>query len=152
MSVVGFRHAFAQAVKIQASPGLNVEVAPPHVIALLKMIAYLDRPGERGRDLGDIAHLLEYYVDDDDDRRWSGEVPGGELDFEDVSSYLLGRDLGPLLDADERAHVLQFVEAVSRQPVISAMIDRAPVLWQRHEYLALRRLENFRRGLDESTP
>jgi len=147
MSVVGFRHVFEHATEIGVSDGVVIRVAQPHVIALLKMIAYLDRPAERGRDLADIAFLLEAYVGDDDERRWSDEVFGAQLDFEDVPSYLLGRDLAHLLDSTERAAVLRFLDAVTEPQTMGRFVREAPPSWQRHEDTSSKRLAAFRIGL-----
>jgi predicted nucleotidyltransferase len=46
MSLVGFRLALERCAPKQMGPGLTVPVAPLDVIVLLKMVAYLDRPGE----------------------------------------------------------------------------------------------------------
>jgi predicted nucleotidyltransferase len=147
MSVVGFRHVFEHTTKTRVSDGVVVDVAQPHVIALLKMVAYLDRPAERGRDLADIAFLLERYVDDDDERRWSDEVLAAGPDFEDVPSYLLGRGLGPLLDSTERAAVLRFLDVVTDPRTMGRLIRQAPPSWQKDQATASKRLAAFRSGL-----
>jgi predicted nucleotidyltransferase len=148
MNMVGFRHVFEHTTEIEVSDGGVVRVAQPHVIALLKTIAYLDRPAERGRDLADIAFLLEHYVDDDDGRRWSDEVLTAGPDFEDVPSYLLGRDLGALLSSTERAVVLTFLDTVTDPQTIGRMVRQAPPSWHRHEDTPSKRIAAFRRGLD----
>ena len=56
------------------------------------MAAYLDRPTERLRDLEDIAHLLESYVDDSSPRFWDDALAWGEDD--QAPAYLLGLDIG----------------------------------------------------------
>ena len=60
------------------------------------MVSYLDRPHDRERDLNDIANLMEGYIADDDERRWSGEV-NGDVDYDSVSAFLLGRDMASVL-------------------------------------------------------
>lgn len=61
MSVVGFCLALERRLPIAIAPDLTIDVAPLAAVALLKMVAYQDRPHDRERDLEDIGHLLEEY-------------------------------------------------------------------------------------------
>lgn len=106
MNLTGVELAFAHAVTHELH-GHLLAIAPPPVIAILKMVAYLDRPPERQRDLKDLAHLLEEYVGPDDDRRFD-EGLGLDLDFELVPAYLLGKDVGRLVHDD--AHLVATIE------------------------------------------
>ena len=74
MTLAGLHLAFTHAVSRTLAPDIVLRVAPPAVVALLKTIAYCDRPAERERDLGDFAELLERYVGEDDDRRFDDQV------------------------------------------------------------------------------
>ncbi|HEY6559879.1 MAG TPA: hypothetical protein VI072_21495 [Polyangiaceae bacterium] len=49
--------AFEHAEQRKVVHGYTASVAPPRVVAVLKMTAYCDRPVEREHDLEDIAHL-----------------------------------------------------------------------------------------------
>ena len=144
MSILGFRHVFRQTIELEVNQHVTIRVARPHIIAFLKMVAFLDRPLERGRDLSDIAFLLDAYVDDDDERRWSEQVTAADLDFEDVPSYLLGRDLSEVLDTAELAVVQRFVDTVRDEPVRSRLVRRAPTVWRRDADTVERRLAAFR--------
>ena len=62
MSLIGFEHALSNTVEIALARDLSIAVATLPVVALLKMVAYLDRPHERRRDLTDIGFLLEEYL------------------------------------------------------------------------------------------
>jgi predicted nucleotidyltransferase len=112
MSLLGLRHAFGQGRPVTLAEDLEVSIAPAHVVVLLKIAAYLDRPFERRRDLTDLAHLLDNYVADDDLRRWDESVLDAELDYEQTAAYLLGRDLGGIVDQAERAAVAAFMRRV----------------------------------------
>ena len=61
MSVVGFEHAFAEAVEKELAPETVMKVAPLHVLALLKIVAYMDDPNGRSKDLEDLGRLMEQY-------------------------------------------------------------------------------------------
>lgn len=111
MSLIGFDLAFAHA-DVVTQQGVSFGLPSAPALALLKMRAWLDRPFEREKDLGDLAHLLHDYVADDDERRWGGEVRE-ELTFEDVSPFLLGRDLGRIAKPHHVPHVQLFTEKVT---------------------------------------
>jgi predicted nucleotidyltransferase len=49
MSVVGFEHVFAEAVEKELAPETVMKVAPLHVLALLKIVAYMDDPNGRAK-------------------------------------------------------------------------------------------------------
>src|SRR5690606_1736289 len=60
MSVVGFDLAIEHGVPIELTPtGETIHVASLAAIVVLKMVAWLDRPAERTKDLGDLALVLE---------------------------------------------------------------------------------------------
>lgn len=62
MSLVGFGHVFTRAVEVDLGADVLFGVAPPAVIALLKIVAYMDDRQRRGKDLDDLRVLfLRYY-------------------------------------------------------------------------------------------
>lgn len=64
MNVRGFPEAFADALQVQISenPELNIPVASPAGICLLKLIAWLDRDVDlRPKDASDFTYLIETY-------------------------------------------------------------------------------------------
>jgi len=151
MSLLGMRLAFEHAVALQIAADLEVRVTPIHVISALKMIAYLDRPEVRAKDLGDLAHIMDRYVGDDSDRRFSFEVPDDLTEFDDVSPYLLGRDVGAIVDLEERGRIMDFVTTINdeaRGPqLLARMSILGPPAW-RDPDAVLERLRAFRRGLE----
>jgi predicted nucleotidyltransferase len=58
MSLAGFEHVFTNAVEMRPAEGLHIRVAPPVVTILLKIIAYMEDPYRRGKDLQDIRVVL----------------------------------------------------------------------------------------------
>ncbi len=141
MSLLGFDLAFTHNTVEQAgTTTVSVPTAP--VLALLKMRAWLDRPYIREKDLGDIAHLLALYVGDDDDRRFEDEVFDLDLAFEEVSSFMLGRDLAQIMNDDHAAHVDGFLTAATAE----RLAVHGPQSWSSVED-AERALDCFRRGL-----
>lgn len=99
MSVAGFEeaHDAAQLVRVRKNPPLDIRVASPAGLAILKLVAWSDRPVERGRDARDLAHILDVYLDAGNNARLFEE----HMDLVDVESFdyvlagarLLGRDI-----------------------------------------------------------
>jgi len=149
MNLVGFRLAFADAVPVEIAPGTTVHFASLRSLVVLKVAAYLDRPWERDSDLADIAHILHRFLAPDADARWSHEILDLGLDFEDVGPFVLGEQLGALVDRSERNLVQNFVAAVENPAdplsTLFRMARRAPVAWHEPDQLRLR-LSAFRRG------
>ncbi len=151
MNLTGFRLVFSEAVPLDLAPGLQIQVAPLPVIALLKMVAWLDRPAERQRDLADLAHLLDEFVDPHDDAFFGPEVTEQQVDYEQVSAYLLGREVGKLVDDDERALVERFIERLLTDEGLRALMARlGPRSWDGDAVALVPRVEAFRRGFRAS--
>jgi hypothetical protein len=62
----------------------------------MKMVAFLDRP-DREDDLTDIVQVVEGYLGRIDDRRWKLSI-----DFDNMSAFALGMDVGSLTNKKER--------------------------------------------------
>jgi predicted nucleotidyltransferase len=78
MSLAGFDHVFAGAVDVNLPGGMTIRVAPPIVTALLKIIAWVDDPYRRAKDLQDIRIVLRRY-EQESDRLFSNAVFDAEL-------------------------------------------------------------------------
>ena len=72
MSLLGLRLAFERCVEFRVAPDLAVKVVPLYVLAVLKIVAYLDRPGSREKDLADLAYVMHGYVGADSSRPAEG--------------------------------------------------------------------------------
>ena len=108
MSLVGFEHVFADSLSVQMAPDLPVKIAPLSVVALLKMVAYLDSPYDRAKDVDDLAAILARH-DPGDSRRFSDEMLAANLNYEAVGAYWIGKDLGALCSTEEKALVEQVI-------------------------------------------
>lgn len=109
MSLRGFRHAFSSTCQVEVAPGFRIEIPTVPVITLLKVVAYQERPHEREKDLGDIAFALANFESAGGERRYSPEVLETGIRYEEVSPYLLGRDLRGLVDEAERHSLTTFL-------------------------------------------
>jgi predicted nucleotidyltransferase len=54
MSLVGFEHVFTDAQPVEFSPDLTLNVISPTTLMLLKIVAFVDDPQRRVKDLDDI--------------------------------------------------------------------------------------------------
>ncbi len=115
MSLAGFKHVFGQAIEVHLPGGVTIRVAPPVVTALLKMIAWVDDPYRRAKDLDDIRVILRRY-EQESDRLFSDAVFNAELpDFEFTSAFLLGLDMRALATGDEAKFLDRFLRRVMSQ-------------------------------------
>jgi len=96
MSLVGFDLALAHNVSFALDESASLDVATVPVIAVLKMAAWMDRPAERERDLEDLAHIIEDYLEPDDLRRWGDALLDAGLPYEDQSAFALGEDIASI--------------------------------------------------------
>ncbi len=146
MSLAGMDLAFSHAESHSVSNDHAVLVAPPSVISILKMTSYCDRPIERERDLEDIAHLLDAYVDDDSDRRFE-EALGQDFDL--APAYLLGLDIGRVTNLDSHKKLIsRFLDKVANPDSVehAVMRNKGPKHWRAEDALT-RYLDAFRTGL-----
>jgi predicted nucleotidyltransferase len=154
MNLTGLRLALETSHTLEIQPGFSIPVAPVPVIAVLKMISYLDRPAERERDLHDLAHILEGHVSADNQRRFAQEVVDAQVPYEHASAFLLGLDLQQLLNENERKGVEAFIARVrdERHPsgAQAKMARLAPQAWDQDPDELLRRVNAFMLGLGTS--
>jgi len=97
MSLIGLRLAFENNEKLRLAENLEFRIAKMPVIAILKMIAYQDKPTERNRDLSDLAYILDEFLTDDDPRRFDDEVFQLNLTYEETSAFSLGKEIGQIV-------------------------------------------------------
>jgi predicted nucleotidyltransferase len=119
MSLLGVDLAVRDAVRHSMSAPANLLVASLLGLFVCKVVAYGERPGDRIKDLGDLALVLETYVEPDDPRFYDDEAletdAGAEVSFEDRPAYLLGRDLRLWGEDSHRQVVERFVVDVLRE-------------------------------------
>jgi len=121
-------------------------------VALLKMVAYLEVPSERGRDLEDLALIFEDYPPGDNTRRFLPEVIDSSLGYVQSGAFLLGRDLATVIDTPERAEAEAFIAkalAENDPHATLAKLTRAgSSAWRAHPEDVPALLLALRQGLD----
>lgn len=148
MSMIGFDLALTNTVNVPVPLGaerLEVEVATLPALLLLKIVAWLDRPRERTKDLGDIARILDGSLDDDDERRW--EEPLNMIEHEDQSAFFAGRELGAIIEPQHRTKLDELFARMETEAWLAVMAREARWMGDDPEAIATQRLAAFRRGL-----
>jgi predicted nucleotidyltransferase len=112
MSLVGFEHVFSSAQPVEFSPDLTLKVISSTALMLLKIVAFMDDPQRRVKDLDDIRGLLTRY-EADSERLFSDVViDAGLADFGLATAFLLGIDLRGLCTPEEAEIVKDFLAAM----------------------------------------
>jgi predicted nucleotidyltransferase len=143
MSLVGFDHAFAGVTSIEFAPTVHFNVAPLAVIALLKIVAHLDDPYRRAKDLIDLKQLMSRY-EARGDRVFCDEVFAAELeDIDQASAFLLGLDIGLFATRQERDIMHTFIDRYRDDELI---VDDANY---RQEARFQRQLRALKKGLGQ---
>ncbi len=151
MSLVGFDLALRHTARVPL-PGsdVDVEVATLAALVVLKIVAWLDRPHERAKDLGDLARILDAALDDDDDRRWDADDPifQSGLAHDDQGAFFVGLEVARVAEHAHRACVDAFVARVGDPDgeAFAAMLRAARYGGASPEERLARRLDAFVRG------
>ena len=117
MSLSGFDHVFTSAVEVDIAEGTRIRVAPAKVTALLKIIAYVEDPYRRSKDLQDLQVILGRY-EADSERLFSDEVFDAQLaDFSEGNAFLLGVDLRAIAKREELTYIEKFLDRLLRAEV-----------------------------------
>jgi predicted nucleotidyltransferase len=148
MSLVGFDHVFATAEAVQLAPDLTLKVISSTALMLLKIVAFMDDPQRRAKDLDDIRGLLVQY-EADSDRVFSDVVLDAALeDYGLAPAFLLGLDLRALCTNDEVAIVRAFLDAMDEDDPAWMSFVRARGVGDHVEDDARAQLDVFRQGFD----
>lgn len=114
LTVIGFDLAYSEADDVAIRSDLSVPVARLHALLFLKMVAWLDRPAERGKDLEDIFFLLENALPTDDDFRHDASHPVGAagLEYDEHNAFYAGWKLGRVAQLAHQHWVSRFLDAL----------------------------------------
>jgi predicted nucleotidyltransferase len=124
--------------------GRQMELATLPVLVVLKMIAWLDRPYERLKDLGDLARVFERGLDDFAPVRW--EPPLADLPAEDQCPVFFGQRVRQIVRPAHLAKVEQFLDRMNEGAWAATFAQNGQYLYRDPEAEAKRRLAAFRRG------
>jgi len=149
MNLAAFDLAYDHNVAVPLSDGQVVRVATVPAVAVLKMVAYLDRPDARERDLQDLAVLLDEYVKPDDARRFDDDVYAAGLDFDESGPFVLGREVGAVCRPSHRELIAEFLGMLASEdaPTHIRMRRRVRAWWRSDPRELTKRLVAFRLGI-----
>ncbi len=147
MNLAGFDLALAHHVPVSLGPAHFIDVAIVPVVVILKMAAWLDRPAERDRDLQDLAHVFNEYLEPDASRRWEDELIEAQLAYEDQSAFALGRDIGAVAKEVHYQLIIGFLAAVSDDSAAAHASFARYLAHENSSTILDARLQAFRRGL-----
>ncbi|HEV2690680.1 MAG TPA: nucleotidyl transferase AbiEii/AbiGii toxin family protein [Bryobacteraceae bacterium] len=149
MSLAGFEHVFARALPFSFAEGVQYRVAPPPVVGLLKIIAFMDDQHGRKKDLLDVTELFRCY-EAASDRIFGDEVFAAELeDIAYSNALLLGMDVGSMATDEEFEILSAFFQTqrISDEELLE--LDREDMR-QLEAYRFQQQLRAFRKGIEQS--
>lgn len=109
MNTDGFKEAYEDALTLKIGKDLHIRIVSLAGLAVLKFIAYDDRPQERQTDLQDILFLMETYLEAGNEERLYADntlLNDENFDLRTVGARMLGRDMKKLLTERARKTVL----------------------------------------------
>jgi predicted nucleotidyltransferase len=145
LSTVGLDLALRRATTVRLSDGTPLRVAPLPVLVVLKAVAFLDRPHDRARDLGDIAWIMHVYVPDEAERRFDPRFVTIDVQYDEGSAFLLGEAVREM--AERHLPLLKRFLRCVEVSWLDTLAALAPRAWDRSREGVLRQLRAFRRGM-----
>lgn len=116
MNVCGLAEALDCAREQEVAPNLTLPVVTIPGLVLTKVIAYMDRPEERARDLIDMLYCFEHYeATVGESRRFDcagTQVDDEAVTFEEGGAFLLGMDVAVLAKPKSLEVVRKFLAAI----------------------------------------
>ncbi len=152
LSVIGFDLAFTETDLISVREDLTVPVPRLAVLVLLKMVAWLDRPNERAKDLEDLLFIWDHALDAMDDRRWDPKHPvcAAALEYDDQSAFFVGWELGRVAKLQHLHWAKRFLDVLRDEDSVqfAQLVRAAPYAGDDIERQLRSRFTAFERGLE----
>lgn len=156
MSVIGFREAYADAVKVTLD-NLIVPVVSPIGLMVLKLVAWNERHhAQPKKDAADMAYVLRHFSAILTEKALFDEyfdaVEAADFDVDVAASRVLGGKMAKLAKADTRAYLGRLLDVELKHGVDSALVrEIAEHLAGANVERAYQLLENLRAGFVEAT-
>lgn len=143
MSVVGMKDAFDSSLTLSLTeaPLLEINVASPSGVVLLKLLAWEDRKLETTKDAEDLYFVLRHYIDLGN----QGHLEANHVDlFENIDTAharLLGRDLLATCSAETLPVVRSILDREINSSDVSRLVrDMLPRYAESEQYVLCRKL------------
>jgi len=102
----GFKEVFERgAIDVKIGREIFRTCSIPGIV-ILKMIAYDDRPGRRGKDVEDIDAICKHYPILEDENIWSNhsDLYDGGLDHFEIGMMVLGREMSRIISGHKQLY------------------------------------------------
>lgn len=158
MNTNGFAEAYEDAVIVQISEMIKIRVVSLAGLAVLKFVAYDDRPNERQTDLQDIWFLAKNYLSAAGEERLYADtelMKDESFDLRTVGALLLGRDMAKLLTEQTEKIILKHLSednAPAGLMNIAAIINFSEKRLQKNLEDIIETLRQLKRGVVENLP
>ncbi len=157
MSIVGFKEAFENSIMIRlnSDPELDVNVPTLPSLAVMKLIAWNEKPNERAKDAEDLLFIMQEYEHAGNfDRLYKNEpdlLKEESFDNQLASIRLLGRDMAMIAEKDTAKEIRSILDAEtqSSQDLIIKMIRGRLTFDSNFETIKLH-LEKLKQGFVET--
>jgi len=134
MNIVGFEDAFklAQPVRLREEPPLDINFASPLGLAVMKLIAWVDRNTAGNKDAIDLATVLRTYLDAGNRERLYNDHPDlltEDFDYVLAGAELLGRDIASSVSSPTKRLIIEILRQetdVDSQSRLAEDMSRRP--------------------------
>ncbi len=128
MSIIGFDDAYqaTQTVRFRENPVFDIPVATPAALVILKLIAWQERPKERGKDATDLVFLLRHYLETGHIERLTeqhSDLLEDDFDFEPAGARLLGRDIASIVSEPTKQVLHEILSAETGEQAIYRLVE-----------------------------
>jgi predicted nucleotidyltransferase len=157
ISILGFQEALDTAIECRISddPIMQLKVAHPAVLILLKIFSWRDRKHHKRTDAQDVAYAMRYYTGLDENNLRIYAEPAlydGDFELDTIGARLAGRDLASLVQNEAlgniRAFIQQEIERGDQSEFLADMMGGSSKLFA-DESLYGHLLPNLAMGMDE---
>ncbi|MDT0651424.1 hypothetical protein [Autumnicola edwardsiae] len=156
LHVVGLKEVLTDSQEVYIDEKL-VQIPPLPGMVILKLVAWSDRPEDRGQDPGDILKIIKHYFNYNFDEileKHNDVFPAGELNetaqFK-IAARVLGRNARKYVKSSERLEkrVLEILEEHTKSPASSDFLKKWASLEDWDLDLAQKTLSEFKAGITE---
>jgi predicted nucleotidyltransferase len=148
----GFKEVFERGtINVQIGEDIYKSCSIPGIL-ILKMIAYDDRPGRRGKDVEDFDAICQHYPTLEDDKIWMNhsDLYDGDLEHFDVGMIVLGREISRMISENDKLR-RRVVEILNKAIRLKSNFTPIMIKDSERETVAHKRqiLQNILRGLSK---
>jgi predicted nucleotidyltransferase len=149
MNVAGFEEALRSALRIEVEPGLIISVASPPALAILKLLAWVDRHLASSKDAADLYRILITFDRAGNESRLYDEetelLEALGYDLTLAGAQLLGRDAATISDSTTHEQIGLLLNSEAQMDLlISHMIQTGS--YEENANRVARLLDCFRKG------